>query len=129
MTRNRMEFYTPLPGRLIPEEIAAAAIEKFEARYKMNNARGFADNVPAACALQGRRDSNYLDNEAFRNRRLVFFYFDNPAMLREANPGEIAEYYRKREPWEDYDFCVFDESLKWCVGVTHNDDIIVVESD
>ena len=48
-------------------------------------------------------------------------------LLRIATPLEVLDYLKNKEPWEDYDICLFDDSLEWCVGITHNDEIFVTD--
>ena len=126
MEQTPLDYHTPLPGEAIPDEQAAEIKKAFLAKFRVFAPGRVPNNIPTACLLNGRHDPSYLNETRFLNRKSVFFYMDG-SVLRRAKPAEIPQYLSKREPWEDYDICLFDETLSWCVGITHNDHVIVVE--
>jgi hypothetical protein len=87
------------------------------------------DNVPTACTLDGKKDSSAIKSRAFRSMKTLFVLFESPNKLYIASGEEVFQFYDRLEPWEDYDFCVYDETLNWCIGVTHNDDVLVIDQE
>jgi|ERR1035438_1921805 hypothetical protein len=127
MNEPALHFETPLPGDEVPKQQASLLVEAFIARFRLCKPSQTPSNVPTACVLQGRKDREYLGKPRFLNRKSVLFYLESAHCLRRTTPIEAADYFSAREPWEDYDVCLFDESLEWCVGITHNDDVIVID--
>jgi hypothetical protein len=41
----------------------------------------------------------------------------------------MAHYLKSREPWEDYDICIFDSSFDWCLAISHEDRYVWVTKD
>ena len=52
----------------------------------------------------------------------VFILFEYDDDLRVVRPQEVIAFVAALQPWEDYDFCVFDAELNWCLALTHNGD-------
>lgn len=127
MNEFPLQFETQLPGDEVPQQEASQLVEKFIKRFRKCKVPETPSNVPTACVLDGRKDRDYLVKPAFQRRNSVLFYLESGRVLRRTTPAEAANYFAVREPWEDYDVCLFDESLEWCVGVTHNDDVIVID--
>lgn len=120
------EYDTPLPGGTVSDGEAAAIKKAFLAKFRGVDHARVPSNIPTACVLQGHDNPAYLKESRFLNRKSIFFYTDGGG-LRRSNPVEVLHYLEVREPWESYDICLFDETLSWCVGITHNDSIIVVD--
>jgi len=100
--------------------------EAFLARFRTVSPAAVASNIPTACVLKGRRTPDYLNSRYFLTRKSVFFYLDSQEGLHQTEPAEVLQYLSTREPWENYDICLFDETLEWCVGITHDNYVIVV---
>lgn len=127
MNEPVLKFETQLPGEEIPKHEASPLVEAFLDRFRKCKAPETPSNVPTACTLRGRKDREYLNKPQFLDRKSILFYLEAAQILRRTTPTAVADYFATREPWEDYDVCLFDESLKWCVGITHNDDVIVID--
>ena len=85
-------------------------------------------NLPTACTLDGRKCDLAVFEESFlKQSQQAYVYFENTSELYKATPAQLVAYLSKKEPWEDYDICIFDSGMKWCIGVTHNDDIVLSE--
>jgi hypothetical protein len=127
MNEPTPQFETQLPGDQVPQQQAKLLVKAFIEKFRTCEPAVTPSNIPTACVLQGRIDHEFLSDSRFLARKEILFYLESADCLRRTTPTSAAHYFSTREPWEDYDVCLFDESLEWCVGVTHNDDIIVIE--
>ena len=127
MSEPSVEFETPLPGCKVPEGKATRLIRDFVKKFRTADPSAVPSNLPTACLLKGREDKRYLHEPRFLQRKRLLFLLESAGILREVTPTDIMEYLEAREPWEDYDICLFDESLDWSVGITHNGDVLVVD--
>lgn len=121
------QFETPLPGLVVPDGIASGLLDAFIEKFRGIIPPEVPANLPTACVLKGRKDPDYLRRAPFVSRTIVLVWFETAKRLHQATPDEILKYLADKQPWEDYDICLFDETLHWCVGLTHNNDVIVVE--
>lgn len=120
---------TPDPGIEISDEGILKIVKKFIEIYRRELYEMMPDNVPTACTIDGVKNNGILSSQAFKSMKSVYVLFDSPFKLLRASGSEVCSYVKNRNPWEDYDFCVFDESLKWAIGITHDDDVIVSDKD
>lgn len=118
---------TPFPGSQVAKERAKPIIDKFIRAYRGCLYDGMPENVPTACTLDGEKDSGAIDSENFRSMKSLYVLFESPNELYIASGEEVFQFYDGLEPWEDYDFCVYDETFNWCIGVTHNEDVLVID--
>lgn len=119
---------TPDPGRPVPETDAKPIIETFLKKFRESNIK-VPSNLPTSCTLKGLKGEKVFRSRKFLQYGHVYLYFDYTSQLLKTTPEEAVEYYKKKQPWEDYDFCIFDSELKWCIGVTHNGDVILVDNE
>lgn len=118
-----------VPGEKISEIQANNLIIAFRKKFRERQFKKYPLNVPTACCLEGIKDESIFSNSTFLNLNKIYILFDYDNDLRLASPSDIKDFYNNLEPWEDYDFCLFDDTFSWCIGVTHNNDVIVVDSD
>lgn len=129
MTSETYKFETPLPGVEMSSSVAKNILAKFRSVFRPAGTVMIPSNIPTACLLRGRKDHNVLNTSQFLKHQTIFFVIEGThTVIRSARPCEIVNYIKKREPCEDYDICLFDSSFSWCVGITHNDDIVIVEN-
>ena len=122
-------FDTPLPGQIMTGMEAEKIIKGFLHRFRKVDSARVPSNLPTACILQGRKLKDISNIPNLLRKPRIFFYLDPaPCFLYLTEPESVLNYLAKRQPWEDYDICLFDESLEWCIGITHNDDIIVSDT-
>jgi hypothetical protein len=129
---NRMpekppKFETPLPGQPVAEAEAQDIIVRFEKRFRVFGPSELPSNVPTACILGGRKVGSDFISEKLLNNSSIYFYIESAALLHSAEPQTVQAYLAKKEPWEDYDICLFDKSLDWCLGATHNDELFLAD--
>ncbi len=52
----------------------------------------------------------------------MIVYVENyETMIRTTAPA-VLQFLKAREPWQDFDVCIFDDEISWCVALTHNDE-------
>lgn len=115
---------TPDPGAPMASAPARERLSEFRSRFRPR--QDIPDNVPTACLLQGDRDPEVLKSPEFLRHDVVHVMFEYNEQVRVATAIEVARYVEERQPWEDYDLCICNPALTWCIGVTHNEDVIVV---
>ena len=106
-----------------------AIIKAFLNKFRKIDVRTTPSNIPTACTLKGSKSYNFHDLKELNRDDYVFVYWDEGESLRKEKISKIDDFWKNREPWEDYDFCIFPESLDWCIGFTHNDYCILVEAN
>ncbi len=119
---------TPDPGIRIDEIIAKPIISKFLKIYRIQDPT-IPSNLPTCCILEGIKNSLVLYSNKFLSYKKVYLLYEPSKQLYEVSPPNFLDYLRIKQPWEDYNMCVFDEDMTWCIGVTHNDDVIVVDTE
>jgi hypothetical protein len=83
--------------------------------------------VPTACRLIGRRDENLLKLSPFRDALEVMLLFEGSGRVFRASTEDVRRFLFSRQPWEDYDMLIIPADFSWCIGITHNDDVILAE--
>jgi hypothetical protein len=117
---------TPKPGRTVPPDDAARLVETLRTKLVGKIDTSMAANVPLACRFMGAQTPGLSLNARLNGEMEVFLYFENLNEVRKSTIASLAAYLSVKEPWEDYDICVFDDRFKWFIGVTHNDAIIAI---
>ncbi len=102
-------------------------IKSFLKKYRKISAVT-SSNLPTACLLEGIKRKNINELKEFKDDEDVFVYWDEADHLRFEKINNIIYFWENRKPWEDYDFCIFPDTLDWCIGFTHNDYCILKES-
>jgi hypothetical protein len=119
--------FTPRPGTLLSELEAKSILSEFLSRYR-REPNGVPSNLPTACTLDGVERKSVLDSQQFLSHQELYVLFEYPRQLFKSSARDIATFVKSKEQWEDYDLCIFSKGLSWCVGVTHNDKIILVDN-
>lgn len=58
------------------------------------------------------------------NINKLYIYLDRNKKLFHGSFKIISEFYEQQEPWEETDVTIFDESFKWLIAFTHEDEIV-----
>jgi len=114
----------PLPDILTPNIEDPALRSAFMAKFRVPNPT-IPSNIPTACTLRGTIFDSLAQLPSSISEQEIFVFTDSSESLRKEAFNKVEEFWIQREPWEDYDFCVFPRSLEWCIGFTHNDSIIL----
>jgi len=78
------------------------------------------DAVPVACRICAQTVSSGLDASWFDATSRAVLYMENYDEMLLVDVAEAIKFFSNREPWEDYDACLFDEQMSWCAALTHN---------
>jgi hypothetical protein len=111
--------WTPYPGEQILPEEARPIIAAFERRFRVCT-EGTHPRTPTWNTFDSS-DSRLADRSAFSAfgaKAPVFLHFGGDK-LRRTTAEEVCRYLEAQQPWEDWDLYVFDDSMNWCVALTH----------
>ena len=109
------------PQILTENERNPELVRTFLSKYRDVFPETVPMNIPTSCILVGRKAKKPVELIAFIGQEEVYIYWDEGNSLRKDKVQKVIEFWDNREQWEDYDFCIFPESLEWCIGFTHND--------
>lgn len=79
--------------------------------------------IPIACRIEASEHADELQDGWFSGVNAVIVYVENDDLMIRATASAVPQFFKAREPWEDFDVCIFDEEMTWCVAVTHNDEV------
>jgi hypothetical protein len=127
---------TPMPGKRLEsvrmQKVHTAFLAAF--RHEPND---IPTQVPTNACFEDARlvDETILDRPWLCEDRRVLVMQEGGIMGRACAPQDIYEtsvrearqFLAKRHPWEDYDLYIFDDSLEWCVSISHHGEVIVVD--
>jgi hypothetical protein len=118
---------TPLPGCNVDSLEMENVLPRFLKKYRVNELNGLPSNLPTACLLVGEENNDVLKTSYFIAFEQLYVLFEYPQKLFKSSPIDIIKFVSSKQPWEDYDICIFPASLIWCIGITHNDRIYLVD--
>ncbi len=71
----------------------------------------------------------FWDTDDFHSRGPVYFLLENfPPILMACTAHEARSYFESKEPWEDYDICIFDDTMSFCYAASHEDRFILSQA-
>ena len=114
-----MDIENTIPGQKIEQEEARSIIKEFKEHFRKISV-GTPDNLPTACLLEGEEVPDVFQGENFLNREELYLLFEYDNDLRKTSGAKIGFFVTNLQPWEDYDLCVFDATMRWCIGLSHN---------
>ena len=107
------------PNLLTPNLEDGPLVVRFRSAYRSKGPQ-LAGNLPTACILVRATESNLNEVRGLAGSKEVVVCWDDVSLLRRCTFPEVESFIENRQPWEDYDFCVFPLDLSWCAGFTHN---------
>ena len=118
---------TVIPGIKIDSEKTKEIFVRFRNHFRASD-RMYSDNAPTSGLLVPpvKEDEDAFSNTKFLNLKEVYLLLDPWKKLYLAKPHEVLSYYVNPER-EYFDFCVFDKTFLWCIGATHNEQVVVVD--
>ena len=130
---NEENPFASLPGILIKNSSAALIIQRFRKAYRVYTDER-PSNIPTWCTFpEGRQitwDEFYTKLKELSTDKRMYFYREGgdheKYTLKHATATEIEVFFTTRQPWQDKDYYIFDESFRYCIAITHDDDIIFV---
>ena len=109
-------------GRLVPDTEAKQLRARLLLRFKSHFYSDRSDVIPVACRIEPMEQANELQESWFSGIQAVIVYMENyETMIRTTAPA-VLQFLKAREPWQDFDVCIFDDEINWCVALTHNDE-------
>ncbi len=81
------------------------------------------DSIPIACQFRGAEPFASFQDEWFAGEVAVVAFFENYNVMVLTNVKAVLSFLSKREPWQDWDVCLFNRSVTWCAAITHNDEV------
>jgi hypothetical protein len=82
-----------------------------------------------ACSLEGTEIMEDPSNLPIPEDLKVYAFYENTDELYFTTIKAMVHYLKNREPWEDYDICIFDSSVDWCLAISHEDRYVWVTKD
>jgi hypothetical protein len=128
------ETSAPLPGIAIEYREAFLIVQRFRTAFRLHTT-GRPEHIPTWCTFpvgtQLIWDDFYVVMEKLLSKKGVYFYQEGSPttkiVLQLATVSEIIAFFKMRQPWQDKDYYVFDDTLTFCAAITHDDDIIYIE--
>ena len=78
-------------------------------------------SMPIACRIQAQRQSRHFEESWLPQVGKLFLYVENYNLMIITSAERISRFLQEREPWQDFDMCIFNEDITWCAALTHND--------
>jgi len=134
MTGHTESPNTPFPGKEVPLRDKVQILKLFLSRYRIFPDGEIPINIPTACLVDGEIvDATFIVSDAFSQVERVYFFVESGDALENETlhicaPSEAFEYLQSKEPWEDYDICLFDNTLSWCFAISHNDRYVIAHA-
>jgi len=111
---------TPKPGTMVLADMADSVIDRFYTKFKREKV-GLPTDLPAWCTFDKgiKIDEGILFHPALMGQQPLYIFFENGKKLYRANIEQIRVYFKEKEPWEDYDIYIFNDTMNWCIVFTH----------
>ncbi|HEY8941424.1 MAG TPA: hypothetical protein VIM59_14590 [Cellvibrio sp.] len=85
-----------------------------------------SDSIPISCRFIPSELSKELEQSWFNEKERYVVYMENYEVMVLSKADDFVKFLNNREPWQDYDACIFDENLTFCIAITHNDEIKII---
>ncbi|MGJ5066892.1 hypothetical protein [Bradyrhizobium oligotrophicum] len=109
-------------GPLVPDTEAKQIRARLLARLENYFFSDRSDAIPIACRIEPTDRADELQESWFSGVQAVIVYIENyETMIRTTVPA-VLQFLKAREQWQDFDLCIFDDGISWCVALTHNDE-------
>lgn len=109
-------------GRILPKDEMTEVLQSFLSRIGNHLNPEISTSAPIACRIRATISSPKLLNDWLITSVPLFAYFENYNIMVQASAQSLIGFIELREPWQDYDICIFDENFKWCAALTHNNE-------
>lgn len=113
-------------GKEIDREKKEALLSRLVVRLEGRINRLFVESVPLSCRVLGVHFEE-ISMDWYGCDESVFVYFENNEIMVIAPWSEVFEFFSNREPWEDYDACIFNSNIDRCIAITHNDEVKLID--
>lgn len=117
---SSMDF--SLLGTLVPDTEAKQIRAHLLARLDGYFFSARSGAIPIACRIAPTEFANELQESWFSGVQAVIVYMENYGTMIRSTVPAVLQFLKAREPWQDFDVCIFDDEISWCVALTHNDE-------
>lgn len=114
--------YTKTPGVEVHDEAKSSIISRFRKQFRSPRVDKLSPpSTPTNAFFYDaiEIDLSILLCHDLVGRRLYLFN-ETFGSLCIASGKDIWQYLQERNPWEDFDFYVFEDDWHWCLTVTHH---------
>ena len=80
------------------------------------------DSIPISCRIKPMQQGSQLNKAWFEKADSVVVYMENYEVMVRSTANTVLRFLNTREPWQDFDVCIFPEDVTWCAALTHNDE-------
>ncbi len=126
----------PMPGQRLTSTLSISIVDKFKQTFRVLKSDP-SDVRPSWCYFPkgkyfgGEEVIASLMSKLLRLNHSLYIFKevrskDNSLELFSANALAIKTFFEERQPWQDKDYYIFDDSYDWCLAITHDDDVMVV---
>lgn len=82
-----------------------------------------SDSIPISCRITALELYENVERSWFSTEDNYIVYMENYDVMVLSQAKTFIAFLEGREPWQDYDLCIFDEGITFCVALTHNDEV------
>lgn len=109
-------------GKALPDNLKAELRKKLLKELEFHQHVERNQQVPISCQIKAMEVSSSLEQSWFVHETLIIAYFENYDVMVLTDARHVLEFLAQREPWQDFDVCLFDQEITWCAALTHNDE-------
>lgn len=110
-------------GKVLPSEQVAELRRKLLQKLDMHLYHDRMDSIPISCRIKPIKESRRLEAAWLPESKDIVAFMENYETMILTNANTLLPFLEKREPWQDFDVCIFDQEMTWCVALTHNDEV------
>ncbi|MDR7090661.1 hypothetical protein [Cellvibrio fibrivorans] len=115
-------------GEIISDESRVEFRRKLVGKLSKHFFMDRGESIPISCRINSSELANDLEKKWFHEGRRHIVYMENYDVMILSKVDDFLTFLANREPWQDYDVCIFDEEITFCVALTHNEEIKVVHA-
>lgn len=109
-------------GPLVPDAEAKNIRTLLQTRLESHFSRDRSDSIPISCRIDPRERADGVQDDWFSGLGSVIVYMENYEVMIRTSAPAVLRFLKAREPWQDFDVCIFDDDISWCIALTHNDE-------
>lgn len=110
-------------GDPLPKEDAEKFRHHLAKMIEPHRILGRMESIPFACQFHAVESFNSFDDDWFAGEETVVAFFENHNVMVLTEVKAVLSLLSQREPWQDWDVCLFNRSMTWCAAITHNDEV------
>lgn len=115
-----MAALLPLAGQPLEKSEASALKLAFIKVFESSFDPTVSMSAPLSCRMTSPITLSAIELEWFQGEREVLVLLENYDAVIVASVDVFLRFWENREPWQCYDICLFERSMRWCICLTHN---------